>query len=44
MIKLFPIILIVLFFISSVVSFYLGDWKRGLYWFFGGMINLVVML
>jgi hypothetical protein len=41
--RVFPLIIIVEFFLASVVYFMAKDWLKGLFYFFSGAINAVVL-
>ena len=40
--KIFPTLIIILFAVASIPYFGSGDWRRGLYFICGSVINLTV--
>ncbi len=42
--KAFPMIIITLFALASVVEFSTGNWKMGMFYFFSAGINIVVII
>lgn len=42
--RMFPFLIIGLMVCASIPYFYVGDWRRGVFWFVASILNLVVTI